>query len=353
MKYKKFGNSDLETSVVGFGGWPMGSGHYGSFDEEQVVAAIHRSIDLGVTLFDTAPVYGWGEGEKLLGKAIAGRREEIVLVSKCGITWEAPGFEQRGGAHGRNSSRESLSKLLDESLARLGTDYLDLLLVHWPDESRPMSEPMEAFVDFHKQGKIRYGGVSNHNPQQMAECLEVFPIITNQVGYHLFDIRTEPEIIPFCRDNGMGIMAYGSLAHGLLTGTMTPETTFEKRRLAQGPASLRPADLRGTALPRQPGEGGQVEGDSCRQGLFGRPTRVGVGGVGAHGLGRAGGHSQARGDGGERRGGGLGTEPGRAGGTEGGCDGVGGAGAASPTHPSSPTPIGEPLHKPLLPWEGV
>ena len=228
MRYKKFGNSDLETSVVGFGGWPMGSGHYGSFDEEQVVAAIHRSIDLGVTLFDTAPVYGWGEGEKLLGKAIAGRRDEIVLVSKCGITWEESGLDQRGGAHGRNTSRESLAKLLDESLARLGTDFLDLLLVHWPDESRPMSEPMEAFVEFHKQGKIRYGGVSNHSPQQMEECLEVFPIITNQVGYHLFDFRTEPEIIPFCRNNGMGIMAYGSLAHGLLTGTMTPETTFEK-----------------------------------------------------------------------------------------------------------------------------
>ena len=90
-----------------------------------------------------------------------------------------------------------------------------------------MSEPMEAFAEFQKQGKIRYGGVSNHSPQQMAECLDVFPIITNQVGYHLFDLRTEPEIIPFCRNNGMGIMAYGSLAHGLLTGTMTPETTFE------------------------------------------------------------------------------------------------------------------------------
>ena len=136
-------------------------------------------------------------------------------------------MDQRG-SHGRNASRESLTKGLDESLARLGTDYLDLLLIHWPDDSRPMSEPMEAFVDFQKQGKIRYGGVSNHSPQQMAECLEVFPIITNQVGYHLFDFRTEPEIIPFCRDNGMGIMAYGSLAHGLLTGTMTPETTFEK-----------------------------------------------------------------------------------------------------------------------------
>ena len=225
MRYKKFGNSDLETSAIGFGGWPMGSGHYGSFDEQQVIRAIHRSMDLGVTLFDTAAIYGWGEGEKLLGRAIAGRRDDIVLVSKGGLVWDSPGLD--GGVRPRDSSRETLARGLDESLSRLGTDCLDLLLVHWPDEERPMSEPMEAFAEFQKQGKIRYGGVSNHSPQQMAECLDVFPIVTNQVGYHLFDLRTEPEIIPFCRDNGMGIMAYGSLAHGLLTGTMTPETTFE------------------------------------------------------------------------------------------------------------------------------
>ena len=222
MRYKKFGNSDLETSVVGFGGWPMGRGHYGSFDEQEVIRAIHASIDMGVTLFDTAAVYGWGEGEKLLGRAIEGKREDIVIVSKGGIPWDEP-----GGPSQRDSSRESLEKSLDESLSRLQTDYLDLYLIHWPDESRPMSEPMEAFADFQKQGKIRYGGVSNFSPQQMADCLEVFPIVTNQVGYHLFDLRPEPEIFPFCAGNGMGAMAYGSLAHGLLTGTMTPDTAFE------------------------------------------------------------------------------------------------------------------------------
>lgn len=222
MRYKTFGNSDLETSVVGFGGWPMGRGHYGSFDEQEVIRAIHASIDMGVTLFDTAAVYGWGEGEKLLGRAIEGKREDIVIVSKGGIPWDEP-----GGPSQRDSSRESLEKSLDESLSRLQTDYLDLYLIHWPDESRPMSEPMEAFADFQKQGKIRYGGVSNFSPQQMADCLEVFPIVTNQVGYHLFDLRPEPEIFPFCAGNGMGAMAYGSLAHGLLTGTMTPDTTFE------------------------------------------------------------------------------------------------------------------------------
>ncbi len=222
MRYKKFGNSDLETSVVGFGGWPMGRGHYGSFDDNEVVRAVHASIDMGVTLFDTAAVYGWGEGEKLLGCATEGKREGIVIVSKAGIPWD-----EAGGGRRRDSSRESLEKSLDESLTRLQTDYLDLFLIHWPDESRPMSEPMEAFADFQRQGKIRYGGVSNFSPQQMADCLDVFPIVTNQVGYHLFDLRPEPEIMPFCAQNNMGIMAYGSLAHGLLTGAMTPDTTFE------------------------------------------------------------------------------------------------------------------------------
>ena len=223
MRYKKFGNSDLETSVVGFGGWPMGRGHYGSFDDNEVIRAVHASIDLGVTLFDTAAVYGWGEGEKLLGRALEGKREDVVIVSKAGIPWD-----EEGGGRRRDSSRESLEKSLNESLTRLQTDYLDLFLIHWPDESRPMSVPMEAFADFQRQGKIRYGGVSNFSPQQMSDCLDVFPIVTNQVGYHLFDQRPEPEIIPFCADNGMGIMAYGSLAHGLLTGTMTPDTTFEE-----------------------------------------------------------------------------------------------------------------------------
>ena len=200
----------------------MGRGHYGSFDEGEVVRSIHAAIDAGVTLFDTAAVYGWGEGEKLLGQALKGKRDEVVLVSKGGLFWDAPGEPSQ-----RNSSREHLANGLEESLRNLQTDYLDLFLIHWPDESRPFTEPMEAFSELREQGKIRFGGVSNFSVAQMGESLETFPIVTNQVGYHLFDFRPESETMPFCRDNGMGIMAYGSLAHGLLTGTMTPDTSFE------------------------------------------------------------------------------------------------------------------------------
>ena len=222
MQYRNFGKSDLVTSVVGFGGWPMGRGHYGSFDEEEVTRSIHAAIDSGITLFDTAAVYGWGEGEKLMGKALKGRRDQVVLVSKGGLPDTGPG--QRSG---RDSSREGLTQGLEGSLQRLQTDYLDLYLVHWPDESRPFSEPMETFADFRRQGKIRYGGVSNFSAEQMDESLQTFPIVCDQVGYHLFDVRPEAEIFPFCQEQGIGVMAYGSLAHGLLTGTMTPDTTFE------------------------------------------------------------------------------------------------------------------------------
>ena len=222
MKYRRFGKSGLETSVVGFGGWPMGKGHYGSFDEDEVVRSVHAAIDYGVILFDTAAVYGWGEGEKLLGKALKGKREQVVLVSKGGRIWDDPNDPQK-----RDSSKEALAKGLEESLQRLQTDYIDAYLIHWPDESLPMSEPMEAFAEFQSQGKIRFGGVSNFSAQQMQECLETFPIVTNQVGYHLFYFRPEPELFPYCESQGIGVMAYGSLAHGLLSGTMSPDTAFE------------------------------------------------------------------------------------------------------------------------------
>ena len=166
MQFKKFGNSDLETSVIGYGGWPMGRGQYGAFDEKEMLQSVDTAFDSGVTLFDTAAVYGWGEGERLMGKALKGKRDKVVLVSKGGRAWGNTDGERRN-----DSSREALTKGLEDSLQRLQTDYLDLYLIHWPDEDRPISEPMECFLDFQKQGKIRYGGVSNYSVQQMTDAL--------------------------------------------------------------------------------------------------------------------------------------------------------------------------------------
>ena len=199
----------------------MGKGMYGAIDEEEVVAAIDQAIDLGITLFDTAPIYGWGYGEELLGQALKGKRDKVVLVTKGGRKWNA---EKKMGES--DSSRDYLIECLEGSLRRLQTDYIDLYLIHWPDENTPFEVPMRALEEFRQQGKIRYGGVSNFSVSQMEECLTYFPIVCNQVGYHLFDRRCEAEIFPFCQERGLGVMAYGSLAHGLLTGTMTPETKF-------------------------------------------------------------------------------------------------------------------------------
>jgi aryl-alcohol dehydrogenase-like predicted oxidoreductase len=221
MEKRKFGKSGLETSAIGFGGWEMGKGQYGPIDEKEAIAAAHRAIDLGVTLFDSAAVYGWGAGEEMMGRALKGRRDKVILVTKGGRVWNLKTDERRS-----DSSPEVLNKGLEESLRRLQTDYIDLFLIHWPDPTRPMGVPMGVFAKWKEQGKIRYGGVSNFSVQQMEDCLKVFPITCNQVGYNMFDRRTEAEVLPFCQKHGVGVMSYGSLSYGLLTGTMTSQTRF-------------------------------------------------------------------------------------------------------------------------------
>jgi len=235
MEYRRFGNSELETSVIGFGGWPMGRGMYGSFDENEVIKAIHKALDLGVTLFDTAQVYGWGDSEELLGRALKGKRHDCIIVTKGGIRWaDNPSLgtfdteDSRGTSETMDSSKQFLNKMLEGSLKRLQTDYIDLFLIHHPDTSRPFSEPMEVFTKWKEEGKIRYGGVSTFSVVQMEESLKAFPIICNQVGYNLFARQPEEEMFPSCREHGVGIMTHSSLASGLLTGTMTADTKFEE-----------------------------------------------------------------------------------------------------------------------------
>ena len=225
MRKRTFGDSGLVSSVIGFGGWPMGRGQYGDFDDDEAIGAVHRSYDSGVTLFDTAAVYGWGYGEKLMGQAIKQFRKEIVLVTKGGREWVRDNPD-RTAATVSISDRNTLLRSIDESLARLDTDYIDLFLIHWPDHTRSFEEPMRALEDAKTAGKIRHTGVSNFDTSMMAECLKYSPIVTDQIGYHIFDRRPESEVIPFVKSNGMGIMAYGTLAHGLLTGTWTSDHAF-------------------------------------------------------------------------------------------------------------------------------
>lgn len=221
MQYRRMGDSDLTVSAIGFGAWEI-SGAYGSYVEQEVIAAVGRSLDLGVTLFDTARAYGAGQSEELLGRALGSRRNEAIVVTKGGLPTR-PGLKER-----RDGRYQTLIDDVDFSLQSLKMDHVDLLLQHWPDPQTPIEESMRALVDIQKAGKARYIGVSNYHPQMLREAKQHAPIITNQVGYNLFDRRWERQMFPTARELGVGVMAYGPMGHGLLTGAFSSATAFEQ-----------------------------------------------------------------------------------------------------------------------------
>ena len=221
MEQRRFGDSDLVCSALGYGTWALGTTQYGEIDVEEASRAIRAALDRGITLFDTAEVYGPYHSEEILGKALAGRRDEIVLVTKVGFE-----IDDQHKIVGRNASAASVITHTEGCLRRLGTDYIDLLLIHWPDHKTPAAETMGALEQLKEAGKIRHYGVSNYTVEMMAACEEHGHLAANQVGYNLYDRRMEHEVLTYCLEQGIGFMAYGSLAYGLLTGAFTPETTF-------------------------------------------------------------------------------------------------------------------------------
>lgn len=200
----------------------MGGSGYGSTDEAEVARAVHRAIDLGVTLFDTAPVYGFGGSEEALGRALGKRRNEILLVSKGGQTWDPVTTTRKSDAR-----YSQLKGGLEDTLRRLGTDHLDLYLIHWPDPETPIEESARALNDMVSEGKARYVGVCNHASYEIREMAKHAPVVTNQVGYNMFDRRWEKEMFPTALELGLNVMAYGPMAHGLLTGAFKRDQVFE------------------------------------------------------------------------------------------------------------------------------
>ena len=220
MEYRAFGRTGLDVSAVGYGCWEIGGG-YGHFDESEVVAAVQSALDLGINLFDTAEGYGYGQSERLLGKALGARRKEAIVVTKFGIY-------RPEGEWQRDSRREMALAAIDRSLKALGTDYVDVYLIHWPDRETPLEESMRALEEIVQAGKARFVGVSNFTPDQIETCMATRRVDIAQYGYHMFDRRLEREIFPTIAEHGIGLMTYGSLAHGLLAGAFTPETTFDE-----------------------------------------------------------------------------------------------------------------------------
>lgn len=215
MQYRTLGASDLEVSVLAMGTWAMGGpwAHgWGPVDDGESIRSIQRALDVGINLIDTANVYGLGHAEEIIGQAVKGQRHKAIIATKVGavvdvdggITWD--------------STPEALFKEVENSLRRLDTDYIDLYQIHWPDAGCPLDETMGAFERLVEQGKIRYAGVCNFSLEQLQDCIPDGPVISHQIRYNILERDNEAGVIPFCIQNGIGILSYGPLAHGLLAG---------------------------------------------------------------------------------------------------------------------------------------
>jgi len=220
MNSVRLGTSDLEVSPIAFGTWQL-SGDWGKFDEREAIDAIRFAHERGVNFFDTAQAYGFGASEQLLGQAVRELpREEVVIATKGGLRMD----DERGLL--RDSSPEWLRQGVESSLRALGTDYIDLYQVHWPDGDVSFAETAEVLQEMVGEGKIRHVGVSNFDPDQMSEFARTRPVETLQPPYSLLNREIEAGILPYCEEHDIGVLVYGPLAHGLLTGAMSSETTF-------------------------------------------------------------------------------------------------------------------------------
>ena len=211
----------IAASRVGLGTWAMGGVQWGGADDDESVRTIHAAIDRGVNVIDTAPAYGFGHSEEVVGRAIAeiGGRDRLVISTKLGL-------ERHGDALYRNSSRARVMQEIDESLKRLQTDYIDVYQVHWPDPRTPYGETAEALVALQRAGKIRAIGVSNYSIEAMEQFGEIARIATAQPPLNLFERESQAAVLPWCVAHGVGTLTYGALCRGLLTGMIDASTKF-------------------------------------------------------------------------------------------------------------------------------
>ncbi len=211
---------ELHVSRIGLGTWAIGGWMWGGSDEKEAINTIHEAFALGINLIDTAPVYGFGTAEEIVGKAIATLpRHDVVIATKVALEW-------KDGKVYRNATPARIEKEIEDSLRRLKTDYIDLYQVHWPDPLVPVEETAKALDKLLKAGKIRAIGVSNYTPEQMEVFKSVAPLHSDQPPYNLLERGIEKDVLPYCRKNHIAILAYGSLCRGLLSGKITKESKF-------------------------------------------------------------------------------------------------------------------------------
>jgi aryl-alcohol dehydrogenase-like predicted oxidoreductase len=211
MQYRKLGSSDVSVSEIGLGTWGMSGAFWGAADDAESIRVIHRALDLGVTLIDTAEAYGHGHAEEVVGKGLAGRRDKAVIATKVAPNHLAP---------------RELETALDGSLKRLQTDYVDVYFVHWPNPDFPIGPTIEALERLRSQGRIRAIGVSNFGPEEMDRAREHGTIDVLQPPYNMLWREIEERTLPYCRKHNIGVMPYSGLAQGLLTDTLSRDTVF-------------------------------------------------------------------------------------------------------------------------------
>ncbi|HWP90645.1 MAG TPA: aldo/keto reductase [Thermodesulfobacteriota bacterium] len=222
MEYIQITGTDIKASRIGLGTWAIGGWLWGGTEEEASIRTIHSALDKGINLIDTAPVYGFGLSEEIVGKAVAqyGNREKVVIATKVGLEW-------KDGKVFRNSSKARIAEEIEYSLRRLQTDYIDIYQIHWPDPIVPIEETAEAMNELYKQGKIKAIGVSNYSVEQMEIFRKTALLRVSQPPYNLFERGIEKDVLPYCHKNEITTLLYGALCRGLLSGRMKSDTKFE------------------------------------------------------------------------------------------------------------------------------
>lgn len=230
MQTRTLGQSGIETSVIGLGTWVTGGWQWGGSDEAESIKAIQASIDAGVTLIDTAPAYGLGLSEEIVGKAIRGRRDQVVIATKCGLNWHILKgryyFTENSQPVHRYLGADGIRYEVEQSLRRLGIDTIDLYQTHWQDPTTPIEETMTTLLDLKREGKIRAIGVSNVNIRHLEEYRRFGPVDSAQEKYSMLDRDLEADVIPYCIEHNIAILSYSPLALGLLTGKIALERQF-------------------------------------------------------------------------------------------------------------------------------
>ena len=231
MITRELGTSGIQTSVIGLGTWVMGGWMWGGADERKSIETIQASIESGVSLIDTAPAYGFGIAEKIVGKAIKNYREKVVLATKCGLIWHLKKgthfFSADGHDVHRYLGKEAIRYDIEQSLKRMQTDYIDHYITHWQDATTPIEETMEELLKLKQEGKILSIGISNASPDELKKYQESETVDAVQEKYNMLDREIETAIVPLCQSSKVSVLSYASLATGLLSGKMGPDRKFE------------------------------------------------------------------------------------------------------------------------------